>query len=466
MKEFKYPSIGMMLLAALLLLTACSTGQEETELNKKEAQADASRSTTPADEVPKAPRTAEDMISQKPGWLMKKHFDEEIEAVQPIDWFQYRNFYEKTFQPIMEKEIGDYFKKNEKQTSDEVYDYLVYTLGSGQYKKFYEPLDSFESGFQAPDLPEGKESTERKQKQQNVVMLMDASGSMKAKVPGGVKMDLAKAAIEEFAAGLPKGTAVSLLVYGHVGSGSETDQAKSCRAIEAVFPLAPYEKGAFKAATGSFQASGWTPLAAAINQAADILSAYPSDQYTNSVYIVSDGIETCGGDPVAAAKKLQAQNIQAQVNIIGFDVDDSGQKQLKEVAEAGGGDYATVKNKEELQMQVTKKWRPSLFEIVGKQGVPLHEYVSKTSELSDYKGRLTDLSDREKNRITNALSFLSSKKLIDDQTKEEVQTLAEEMNQVRNSHFQRVYEAKSQQLEEHKKEIDSKVEDWKEKWQE
>ena len=64
--------------------------------------------------------------------------------------------------------------------------------------------------------------------------------------------------------------------------------------------------------------------------------------------MVSDGIETCGGDPVKAAKELNRSDIKAVVNIIGFDLDDEGQRQLKAVADAGGGEYSSVDSKVEL----------------------------------------------------------------------------------------------------------------------
>ncbi|KAB7706538.1 VWA domain-containing protein [Bacillus aerolatus] len=445
----------------LLLLTACSNTPEE-----KPSETEKSAEATPAEKIPKAGRTAEEMITQKPGWLMKKHFDKDIEAVKTIDWYKYRNFYDDTFKPIMEKEVGNYFQEHKNLTSDEVYDYLVYTLGSGQYERFYEPLSSFDHGFQAPDLPTGEDTVEKEQKQANVVVLMDASGSMKAEVPGGVKMDLAKETIQAFASELPKETNISLLAYGHVGTGSDADKVKSCQAIESVFPLAKYDKASFNEAADSFQASGWTPLAGAINKASDILSAYPSDEYANIVYIVSDGVETCDGDPVAAAKKLQVQNIQAKVNIIGFNVDDPGQKQLKEVAEAGDGEYVTVKTKNELETQIIKKWRPSIFEIIGKQGVPLSQYANKTAELIDYKVHLTDLSNYEKSRIVNAVYFLHDKDLIDEKIKEEVKSLAEEMNELRNEHFTKLHDIKKQELEDAKNDIDQEVSEWKEQWEE
>ncbi|MCQ6276050.1 VWA domain-containing protein [Bacillus sp. V3B] len=69
------------------------------------------------------------------------------------------------------------------------------------------------------------------------------------------------------------------------------------------------------------------------------LKAKASENSENILFIVSDGIETCGGNPVEEAKKLANSDLNVKVNIIGFNVDDAGQKQLKETAAAGNGTY-------------------------------------------------------------------------------------------------------------------------------
>src|SRR5699024_2463307 len=48
---------------------------------------------------------------------------------------------------------------------------------------------------------------------------------------------------------------------------------------------------------------------------------YPADEYTNLVYVVSDGIETCDGNPVEVAESLSDSEIHPIVNVIGFGVD-------------------------------------------------------------------------------------------------------------------------------------------------
>ena len=235
----------------------------------------------------------------------------------------------------------------------------MYQLGSGQYHSFYDQLVSYDHGYEMPELPDGKDELEvAKARKTNIVLLMDASGSMKAEVAGGVKMTLAKEAIEQFTSELEEDVNVSLLAYGHKGKGVESGKELSCGSIDALYPLGKYNQAAFHEAMGSFQASGWTPLAGAVEKAGELLSSYGNEQYRNVVYIVSDGIETCGGDPVEAAKKLHEGNIEAKVNIIGFDVDDEGQNQLKEAAEAGGGKYATVRDQSGFEDVLLKKWKP------------------------------------------------------------------------------------------------------------
>ena len=69
---------------------------------------------------------------------------------------------------------------------------------------------------------------------------------------------------------------------------------------------------------------------------------------------MSDGGETCDGDPAAAAKSLKESEISPVVNIIGFDLDSESEKQLMAVADAVGGTYVNVRNHEQLKSQFNK----------------------------------------------------------------------------------------------------------------
>lgn len=446
--------------AFLLFLAGCSD-QTETEVQKGPGE----KVEEAAKEIPKAAKTLEEMIEQKEGILIREHMDKEIETITGWNIVDYNAFYDETFKPIMEKELRDYFKENTKLTKDEVYDYLVYMLGSGQYKEYYKQLVNYEHGFEMPELPDGVEQRETANKTMNAAVLIDASGSMKAEVSGGSKMNLAKETIGKFMEEMPEDANISLLAYGHIGTGSDADKSLSCGAVESVYPLKPYDASSFNKALDSFNSSGWTPLAGAIEKAYELLAPFNTEDYYNVVYIVSDGIETCDGDPIAAAKKLQENNIQAKVNIIGFDVDDEGQKQLKQVADSGGGIYATVRDKSELETQILKKWRPTIGQLVWTTGVDLKDTTDAMQRMNDIYNPLYFASDREKNRIKSAAYFLNDEELISDETEEYVLSLADRNEEIRASDFKTIKEEKEREMWAAHKEINDKVNAWREEWE-
>ncbi len=123
-----------------------------------------------------------------------------------------------------------------------------------------------------------------------------------------------------------------------------------------------YNGDALGQALNGIKPAGWTPLAKAIEEAKKDLSSYKGENNTNIIYLVSDGIETCDGDPVSQAKGLADSDIQPIVNVIGFDLNAEGQKQLKEVAEAAKGIYSNARNQQELKQElerasaIAKRW--------------------------------------------------------------------------------------------------------------
>lgn len=257
-------------------------------------------------------------------------------------------------------------------------------------------------GIKEPALPEDQEV--------NIVILLDSSGSMAGRVKGGVKMDLAKKAVKDFASKMPEGANVSLHVYGHKGSNAERDKKVSCKGIEEVYPLGPYDSSEFQSALEKFRPAGWTPLAKAMENAKKELSGHSGDHVQNIVYVVSDGVETCGGDPVEAAKALNQSDIQAVVNIIGFDVDDAGQKALKAVADAGKGTYATATTgadlEEHFKLEYDRLWREwDLWEDEQQRKVDLEddEKIREIDEMDDEMVRLADIED---DRLTDAWDYL------------------------------------------------------------
>jgi phosphotransferase system IIB component len=187
-------------------------------------------------------------------------------------------------------------------------------------------------------------------KQNNVVLVFDASGSMAGAIEGERKIDIAKNAVRDFMAQLENtNTHVSLVVYGHYGDNTDAKKQLSCTGIEEVYPLGTIDESRVTDALAQFSPTGWTPIEGALRKAYTILEPYASDTHNNTVLLISDGIETCGGAPAAFVQHMRTTNTFVTANVIGFDVTEPESIELRKIAESGGGDYLSVSTKAALR---------------------------------------------------------------------------------------------------------------------
>lgn len=161
-------------------------------------------------------------------------------------------------------------------------------------------------------------------------------------------MTIAKAAVSRFVSQLPNTANVGLLVYGHKGSSQKADQAVSCAGIDTVYPISALNQATFNRAVNSVQPTGYTPITAALQKSEQTINTTTRENAQNVIFVVSDGIETCNGDPVAVARRLHNSKTKVIINVIGFDVDNEAQRQLQAVADAGGGKYFSARSAADL----------------------------------------------------------------------------------------------------------------------
>lgn len=183
----------------------------------------------------------------------------------------------------------------------------------------------------------------------NVLVMLDASGSMAGKVGGERKLSVAQDALLGFSRKLPDDARLALRVYGHTGNNKDSGKAESCAGSALLQGFGAPDPARFEQVVRSVEPVGWTPIAASLDAAAGDFASAGDEARRNIVYIVSDGIETCSGDPVAAARRLNQSDVRVVVNVVGFDVGSDDAGQLRAVAEAGGGDYLAAGNRAELQ---------------------------------------------------------------------------------------------------------------------
>lgn len=194
------------------------------------------------------------------------------------------------------------------------------------------------------------------------------------------------------------------------------------------------------------------------------------------MYVVSDGVETCGGDPVKAAEMLHGSDIQAVVNIIGFDVDDSGQQALRAVADAAEGEFTTVDSEEDLESYMEQQYLDLWF-AWGSWGTENwfdvdKQYWNKYRKLSEKfndGGTFDRKAVQERERLKDAAKYLEEKKRVsyevwfevDDKIYDRYRTIDQEFRGKIFHEKDKVMEGKRDQLQQA---IDKKTEEMQQKY--
>lgn len=347
--------------------------------------------------APEAPKTMEEVINFPAGMFATDDFDEGNEEV------------------IGEVRKLPAIKGNVDQEVLEAYWNQLLALFAVDYKDPQVILEKLKAkSFGSPEIEDPRYQFKDNL---NVEIILDASGSMKAQVNGRTKMDLAKEAINTFTSSLPKEAKVALRVYGHKGTGSDADKELSCNANEKIYDFQSYDQNKLGEALKSVEAKGWTPVAASLKEAQKDLSQFPAEKNTNIIFLVSDGIETCDGEPVVVAKSLKESNVNPIVNIIGFDVDAEGQKQLQEVAESAAGSYANVYDLDELNKEfnraeeIAQQWNEWKKKALSEND--LQQYLN-TSEIYEFTYDWSTKHIKENNNLLGTILYLKEEGKLTD----------------------------------------------------
>ena len=187
-----------------------------------------------------------------------------------------------------------------------------------------------------------------------VDLILDNSGSMLQPLGDERRIDVAKQVLTELVEEtLPTGIPLALRVFGDEPDSCETDLA---------IDLAPLDRGAAVDSIAAIESVDGvkTPLGTALERVAADLSEVDGPKI---VVLVTDGEETCGGNPQRAIRELVNQGIDVRVNIVGFAVDDEGLKeQFEEWARIGGGRFFDAAGADELGDAIAAALQPP-FEV-------------------------------------------------------------------------------------------------------
>ncbi|MGI9263678.1 MAG: VWA domain-containing protein, partial [Gammaproteobacteria bacterium] len=176
-----------------------------------------------------------------------------------------------------------------------------------------------------------------------VEIVVDASRSMWGRMEGEPKMSVAKDILQDVSYWFPEDLDLALRAYGSTSPSDNND----CTDSALLVPFGEQNRYQIRQAIDDLRPLGQTPIAYALNQAARDFGALQDDR---ALVLVTDGIESCGGDAVQAARQLREQGIT--VHLIGFglgNAKDEDTASLQAVAYASGGRYVTAGSAAELK---------------------------------------------------------------------------------------------------------------------
>jgi hypothetical protein len=199
----------------------------------------------------------------------------------------------------------------------------------------------------------------------NLEIILDASGSMKALMGKKSRWDTALDTLEDVLAKLPDDFNVGLRIYGHREASTSP---KTCTDSQLVVPVRKLDRVGILKAAKIYKPKGETPLVYSAMQAPADLKAVGG----GTVILITDGEESCKGDPVKAAADLKASGLDIRLNIVGFALTNpKTQKELAGFSEATGGVFYAAQSGQALgdalMVAAVDKFPYAVFDAAGKQ---------------------------------------------------------------------------------------------------
>jgi Mg-chelatase subunit ChlD len=176
----------------------------------------------------------------------------------------------------------------------------------------------------------------------NLALILDCSGSMQESLPDDrSKMDAAKAVLTDLVKRIPDGMSVSFTVYGH-------NAALKCQAVEVKRPLGPVDSAAkaeLARIIAGLQPQGATPIAAALRAAG---GTQEGAKGLSQVVLITDGMETCHGNPESAAESLALRPKMRRVEVVGLGMKSQEKVAVTRIARRGRGKHYDTQTATEL----------------------------------------------------------------------------------------------------------------------
>jgi uncharacterized repeat protein (TIGR01451 family) len=200
--------------------------------------------------------------------------------------------------------------------------------------------------------PVGQHTLSDPNKKDDYQIILDSSYSMAEKINGIRKIDIGVTAVKNAVHSiLPEGTRLALRIYG---SEWIQERTLSCMDSKLFIKYSPLDYDEFDSKISSTAPNGYTPIGLSLTKLREDITgpramtlaeqiafnlSNESTQYNHVAVLVSDGEESCGGDPIKVVQDMLRDGIPITIDAIGFKVDEETRKQLQEIARVTGGAY-------------------------------------------------------------------------------------------------------------------------------
>jgi len=171
----------------------------------------------------------------------------------------------------------------------------------------------------------------------NILIMLDTSSSMTDPFEGSQKIAVAKSVLIDLLPQIPDSANVALRAF-----------QRRCGTTRLVVPMQPLDRAYLSSQIMTIGAGGLTPLAYNIEQAG---GDFQGSVGSNLIVLLSDGRDTCGGDPAGAARQLIRSGLDVVIHVVGFDLadDPEAREELQAIAAVSGGEYRPADTSEQLR---------------------------------------------------------------------------------------------------------------------
>lgn len=189
---------------------------------------------------------------------------------------------------------------------------LLFALANIAFADVYKPKKPTAQSYpQSPVLYGYQSSTPA---HDEILIIFDCSYSMADKIGMETKIQAAKRALNNVLNQIPSDIRIGLRVYGHkltfLGIGS-------CTASELAVPIRQNNAQNIRNVISTLKPVGSTPIIYSIKQA--VMYDF-SPNARKRIILISDGEETCDGDPCKYALTLVRQYKDVKIDVIGFNL--------------------------------------------------------------------------------------------------------------------------------------------------